>query len=237
MDALAFPSEGRVVSFGLDTLAKGTDLRRLRTRAPLAIQRPESALFEFYAGDDVAFGPRNLGLRGPELARRVREAMDAVGLPFGEFRDRPTRSLSGGEARRLALAGVIALDPDALLLDEPTASLDPQAKRAVLALAVAQRDAGRTVVAATHSMEEAARADFVAVIDEGRVVALAPPRELFYESYDPAWGLGRPFACEAAVALGRKGVAVDGQPLTVDELAWALRRAALPRRADAGGGT
>jgi len=232
MNALAFPSEGRVTSLGTDTVAKGVDLRRLRTAAPLAIQRPESALFEFYAGDDVAFGPRNQGLKGTELADRVREAMEAVGLPFAEFRDRPSRSLSGGEARRLALAGVIALAPEALLLDEPTSALDPRAKRAVLELMLEQRAAGKTVVVATHSMEEAAAADLVAVVDRGRIVALAPPRELFYDLYDGRWGLGRPFACEVAAALGERGLRLGGRPLTLSELIDELRREG--RRDDGG---
>jgi energy-coupling factor transporter ATP-binding protein EcfA2 len=218
MNALAFPSEGRILSLGVETTARGTELRRLRTTAPLAIQRPESALFEFYAGDDVAFGPRNLGLSGTELANRVREAMGTVGLPFMEFRDRPTRSLSGGEARRLALAGVIALNPEALLLDEPTSALDPSAKRTLLDLILAQRDAGKTVVIATHSMEEAAAADVVLVVDNGRIVAIAPPRDLFYDLYDPDWALGRPFACEVVIALEKAGIRLEGRPLTLTEL-------------------
>ncbi|HOX33517.1 MAG TPA: energy-coupling factor transporter ATPase [Spirochaetales bacterium] len=221
LDALAFPSAGRVLSLGVDTLSREADLRALRTRAPLSIQRPESALFEFYAGDDVAYGPRNLGLAGKELAARVRAAMDSVGLPYEEFRDRPSRSLSGGEARRLALAGVLALEPEALLLDEPTSSLDPAAREAVLALVETQRSSGRTLAFATHSMEEAASADLVAVLAAGRVAACAPPRELFYEAYDEAWGLARPYACELALALG--GRVLEARPLNAAEVAAALR--------------
>ncbi|MBL8966444.1 MAG: ATP-binding cassette domain-containing protein, partial [Spirochaetaceae bacterium] len=136
---------------------------RLRTRAPLSVQRPETALFERFSGDDVAFGPRNLGLGGKELVARVGAAMAEAGLPYAEFRDRPVRALSGGEKRRLALAGVLALEPEALLLDEPTAALDPPTKLAVLDLIRGRSRAGATIAMATHSMEEAAAADLLAV--------------------------------------------------------------------------
>ncbi len=228
MDALAFPAKGRVLSFGDDTSSPSADLRRLRTRAPLAIQRPESALFEFYAGDDVAYGPRNLGLSGKELAGRARRSMEAVGLPYAEFRDRRTRSLSGGESRKLALAGILALDPEALLLDEPTSALDPASKRAVMELALGQARSGRTVVAATHSMEEAAAADLVALVDQGRITRFEPPREFFYGGPEGDGGLGRPFACALARALagGRPDCAfleAEARPLSLDELEAALR--------------
>jgi energy-coupling factor transport system ATP-binding protein len=223
LDALAFPSKGRVLSFGDETAAPGTDLRRLRTRAPLAVQRPEAALFEPYAGDDVAFGPRNLGLSGRDLVARARSAMERAGLSFEEFRDRRTRSLSGGEKRMLALAGVLALEPEALLLDEPTAALDPAAKERVLDLVSGLVRAGTTIVMATHSMEEAARADLVAVIVAGRLAAFGPPRRVFYEDYDSAWGIGRPFACEFARAFRAAGVDFPHEPLTLDRLAELLR--------------
>ncbi|HTX71955.1 MAG TPA: AAA family ATPase, partial [Rectinemataceae bacterium] len=177
-----------------------------------------SALFEPYAGDDVAFGPRNLGLSGKALVERVRAAMDRVGLPFDGFRDRATRALSGGEKRLLALAGVLALEPSALLLDEPTAALDPATKARILDLVFSLARQGCTVVMATHSMEEAARADSVAVIVGGRLAACGPPRSIFYEAYDPAWGIGRPYACEVVQALREAGVELEQEPLTVAEL-------------------
>ena len=223
LDALAFPSEGRVLSFGEDTAAPGTDLRRLRTRAPIAIQRPESALFEPYAGDDVAFGPRNLGLSGRALVERVARAMERAGLGFENFRDRRTRSLSGGEKRMLALAGVLALEPEALLLDEPTAALDPAAKERVLKLVFGLARGGATVVMATHSMEEAARCDLVAVIAGGRLVAFGPPRRVFYEDYRSSWGIGRPFACEFVQTLKERGADFPQEPLTLDELGDLVR--------------
>jgi len=224
LDGLAFPSAGCVLAFGEETAAKSTDLRRLRMKAPLAIQRPESALFEVYAGDDVAFGPRNQGLSGKALVERVKSAMEELGLPFEAYRDRGTRGLSGGEKRRLALAGILALEPEAFLLDEPTSALDPATRSSVLGLVRSLAEAGRTAVFATHSMEEAAMADSVAVVAEGRLAAFGSPAEIFYDRYDPAWGIGRPFACELALELRRLGLplAPEARPLDLASLVAAL---------------
>jgi energy-coupling factor transport system ATP-binding protein len=223
LDGLVAASSGELRSFGLDLSSPGLDFRSLRMRAPLAIQRPESALFERYAGDDVAFGPRNLGLSGKALVERVREAMEEAGLGFEAFRDRQTRGLSGGEKRRLALAGVLAMRGEALLLDEPTSALDQAAAASILAIAFDTARKGRTVVFATHSMEEAARADLVAVFSDGRVVASGAPETIFYDAFDPAWGLRRPFACAVAIELGARGFELDSRPLTVSALADAIR--------------
>ncbi|MCX7023887.1 MAG: energy-coupling factor transporter ATPase [Spirochaetes bacterium] len=225
LNALASPSLGTVRSFGLDTAARGTDLRALRMRAPFSVQRPESALFEFYAGDDVAFGPRNMGLRGAVLVAAAKRAMDEFGLPWDRYRDRRSASLSGGEKRKLALAGVFAMDPDALLLDEPTSSLDPVTKRTVFASILAFAKKGRTVVFATHSMEEAARADLVGVVWNGELVAVAPPEGIFYGLYDQAWGIGRPFACELRSALSDAGLRSEDRPLDAGGVGAALARA------------
>ena len=136
LDGLVAAGSGEVRSFGIDLASPRVDFRSLRMRAPLAIQRPESALFERYAGDDVAFGPRNLGLSGKALVVRVKESMEEAGLGFEAFRDRQTRGLSGGEKRRLALAGVLAMRGEALLLDEPTSALDPSSAASMLAIAL-----------------------------------------------------------------------------------------------------
>jgi energy-coupling factor transporter ATP-binding protein EcfA2 len=227
LDGLVSPTAGSVSAFGQELGAAGTELRSIRMRAPLAIQRPESALFERYAGDDVAFGPRNQGLSGRKLVQRVSRAMEEAGLPYSEFRDRATRSLSGGEKRRLALAGVLAMEGEALLLDEPTSALDPATKLSILELVLGAGRAGTTVVMATHSMAEAARADLVAVFDKGRLAALADPATIFYGSLDPVWGIGRPFACELALELERLGAGPGPgwRPLSLEEAAAGLRSA------------
>ena len=209
LDALALPDSGIVVSLGRVTAESGADLRAVRMRAPLAVQRPESALFELYAGDEVAFGPRNQGLSGKALVERCRAAMDEAGLPFDEYRDALSRALSGGRKRRLAIASVLSLEPEALLLDEPTSALDPASRDEVMRLIRSYADRGRTVVMSTHSMDEAARADMVAVMRGGAVVAFGPPGHVFGEGWDPAWGVGRPFAYELLEAVSRDGEATQ----------------------------
>lgn len=222
LDGLLAPLSGTVRAFGLELGDRKVDLRAVRVRAPLAVQRPESALFELYSADDVAFGPRNIGLSGSGLVERVRRSMEETGLGYDEFRDRPTRSLSGGEKRRLALAGILAMGSEALLLDEPTSALDPSTKRSILALIRRKARAGITVVMATHSMEEAAMADVVAVFSEGRLAAMGDPETIFYDEYDPSWGIGRPFACEMALELEKSGLALSARPLTLEALEAAL---------------
>jgi energy-coupling factor transport system ATP-binding protein len=217
INALLLPSAGTVRVFGKNTLDKKNDLRSLRFKAALAVQSPESALFETYVADDVAYGPRNAGLRGGELVNRVRRAMEAVGLPYGEFADRETRSLSGGEKRRAAIAGVLALDGEILLLDEPTAALDGKGREGILALIRRQKEAGKTVIAATHSMELAASFDLMGVMEQGRLAAFGPPRELFGEGWDPRWGIRLPWAAATARELAALGVPLGdpGSPFAV----------------------
>jgi len=209
LDGLALPDSGTVLSFGVDTADPRVDLRAVRMRAPLAVQRPESAIFEVYTGDEVAFGPRNQGKSGAPLVESVRGAMDAVGLPFDEYRDVPARTLSGGRKRRLAIASILSLVPDALLLDEPGSALDPASRKEILDM-IRKYAAGRkTVVMSTHSMDEAALADAVAVMDDGSVVAFGPPGRIFGSGWNPRWGIQRPFSWEldAAITASATGIA------------------------------
>jgi energy-coupling factor transport system ATP-binding protein len=225
LDGLVSPSEGSAFAFGLDLSAPGTDLRSVRVDSPLAVQRPESALFEVYAADDVAFGPRNIGLSGKALVERVRQSMGEAGLPYDEYRDRLCRSLSGGEKRRLALAGVLAMGGRGLLLDEPTSALDPESKKAVRALVAHRSLDGTTVAIATHSMEEAAESDLVAVFSRGELAALCDPLTLFYDRFDPEWGIARPFAIRVAIELETLGIELLPRPLTESQLEKALVQA------------
>lgn len=218
LNGLSLPDSGTVLAFGTPTDARPpkepwyrrtppevNPLPRLALRSPLAIQKPEAAIFEFHAADDVAFGPRNLGIRGKALKDRVSLWMAAFGLPLEEFGERPSRSLSGGEKRRLALAGIFAMESPALLLDEPGSALDPETRNAVMARIEDARRDGRTVVMVTHSMEEAARCDYVAVFHAGRLAAFDVPEKVFGADYQAAWGIDRPFVAEVAARLNLFG--------------------------------
>jgi energy-coupling factor transport system ATP-binding protein len=189
INALLLPSSGNVIVQGADTLDARVNLRTLRFKAALAVQSPEHALFETYIADDVAFGPENAGLKGAALIQRVKMAMDASGLPFSAFADRETTSLCGGEKRCAALAGVLAMDSDILLLDEPLAALDNTNKRRVMELMFEQQARGKTIIVTTHSLEMAALFDYVAVMDKGSLAAFGSPESVFGEYWNPAWGL------------------------------------------------
>jgi len=232
--ALANPSAGYVRALGKDPSDGGTDLRSLRMSAPLSVQRPESAIFELYAGDEVAFGPRNQGLKGSALVKSVREAMDIVGLPYDAYRDRRARALSGGQKRRLAIASVLSMRPEALVMDEPGSALDPVARAALMDTLFAAARGKAGFVYSTHAMEEAARAEFVAVLASGRLLAFGPPGDIFGSRFSADWGIAKPFAAELAAELRALGVAI---PLdSVDEaqlVSWFRGDAAACRSAAA----
>lgn len=142
-----------------------------KQRPVLALQDASSALFEAFAADDVAFGPRNLGIKGKKLKNLVKDSMNLVGLPFDEFSDRGTFMLSGGEKRKLALAGILAMDSDVVLLDEPTAGLDPKSRRNLMEQLKLLAERGKTVVFSTHRMDEAAFADRHIALLQGKIVS------------------------------------------------------------------
>ncbi len=179
-NALLRPHAGSVVALGHDLGAPDLDVMAVRRKVGLVFQAPEAQLFEQYVGDDVAFGPRNLKLPKDQVRERVRVAMESVGLPFEQFKDRITFALSGGQMRRVALAGVLALEPEVLVLDEPTAGLDPAGREQIWGLIRGLHARGLTVVVISHNMEElAAAVDRLVVIAGGRVALTGTPRELF----------------------------------------------------------
>lgn len=222
LNGLLRPQRGEVWVEGQPLGDPRTDLRRVRQRVGLLFQNPEDQLFERYAGDDVAFGPRNLGLDRDEVRRRVCWAMETVGLDFMAFKDRLTVTLSQGEQRRLALAGVLALKPDALALDEPTAGLDPRGREELLDYLMrwrAERDG--TIVLASHTMEDLARlADRIYVLVEGRIVLEGTPRQFFTRVEElVGLGLGVPAATAVMWELRKRGLPVQTGRLTVEEAA------------------
>lgn len=156
------------------------EMRAVRRQVGLLFQFPEAQLFERYVGDDVAYGPRNLNLSKEEVRERVRNAMESVGLGFEAYKDRVTFVLSGGERRRVALAGVLAMEPKALVLDEPTAGLDPQGRRQIIHLIKRLHEEGLTLVLVSHNMEELAElCDRLYVIANGETVLEGSPAHVF----------------------------------------------------------
>ncbi|CAN5763117.1 energy-coupling factor transporter ATPase [soil metagenome] len=179
-NALIRPHEGRVTVLGGDLNDPKLDVQAIRRRVGLVFQMPEAQLFEPYVGDDVAYGPRNLKLSREEVRARVRKAMEAVGLGFEAFKDRLTFSLSGGQMRRVALAGVLALEPEILVLDEPTAGLDPEGRRQLLEHILALHQQGVTLVIISHNMAELATiCDRLYVIAAGQTAMVGRPGEIF----------------------------------------------------------
>jgi len=224
LNGLLRPQQGRVWVSGHDLGDSRTDLRQIRRLVGLVFQRPEDQLFEAYVGDDVAYGPRQGGLHGAELRERVQWAMGLVGLDFERYKDRLTATLSGGERRKAGLAGVLALRPTVLLLDEPTAGLDPAARGDLLANLSALRRQGMTMLIATHNMDDvAALADVVYVLQEGRVALQGGPREVFAQvGALQALGLSVPSVVQLMVAVRARGLAVPLDVLTLDEAEAAI---------------
>lgn len=206
MNGLLLPQGGSVI-FDTTPLVRtmaAREMAAIRRRAGLVMQRPEKQLFERYLGDDVAFAPRRMGREGKDLSRTVRKAMERAGLPFSEFKDRPCYALSGGEKRKAALAGVLAMEPEVLLLDEPSSGLDPVARDTLHRLLSELSREGITLVIASHDMDEAALlADRVVLLDRGRVAAQGTPNEIFSQTdLLRSLGLALPFIKEMEVLCG-----------------------------------
>lgn len=220
MNGLLRPLQGRVAVGGYDLGRRDVDVQMIRQMVGVAFQDPEDQVFEPLVGDDVAYGPRQLGLSLPELRARVKWAMDAVGLSFDGFKDRYSFTLSGGELRKAALAGVLALRPRVLVLDEPTSGLDP-GSRADLRERIRDLQAreGLTLVLVSHDMEEVARlSDRVSVLDQGRVVASGSARAIFADAPRlAALGLAPPEATLACQRLRSRGYPVPPDVLTIEE--------------------
>ncbi len=218
-NALLQPHEGQLKIFGQDVTAKGVDFKQIRRRIGLVFQQAEAQLFEHYVGDDIAYGPRNLKLSREEVRARVKKAMEAVGLGFEEFKDRITFGLSGGQMRRVALAGVLALEPEVLVLDEPTAGLDPQGRNQLLDhILRLHREEGMILVLVAHNMEELARVcDRLCVISEGRVETCGRPSDIFDQPERlREMGLGVPAVTEITSQLRQAGL-IDRIALTVPQ--------------------
>lgn len=227
LNGLLQPSEGEVLLDGKSIWdAKGKCSRETRFRVGLVFQYPEYQLFEETVYKDIAFGPRNMKLDEPEIDRRVRQAAAFAGLSE-EILARSPFELSGGQKRRVAIAGVIAMEPECIVLDEATAMLDPIGRQEVLsAVHKLNREKGITVVLITHHMNEAEEADRVIVMDDGRIALDGTPKEVFTQ-VEPlrTMGLTVPDTVDLLDRLRKDGLDVPLDALTVDECAAAITAA------------
>jgi energy-coupling factor transport system ATP-binding protein len=224
-NGLMRPTRGRVIVAGHDLGARNADIATVRTCVGLVFQDPEDQVFERLVGDDVAYGPRQLGLPFAEIRERVRWAMDTVGLPFEAFKDRYTFTLSGGELRKAALAGVLALRPRVMILDEPTSGLDPGSRDELRArIGEFRARAGLTLVLVSHDMDEVARlCDRLYVLHDGAIAAAGTPRQVFRERTRlTELGLAPPVPTQVIQRLRERGYPIPDDGLTVDEVDRAI---------------
>ena len=225
LNGLMKPTSGKVVVDGEELWAKGTQLKSIRQKIGMAFQYPEYQLFEETVAKDVAFGPKNLGLGKDEMDRRVRDAIARVGLNYEDVAERSPFELSGGQMRRVAIAGVLAMEPKYLILDEPTAGLDPAGRRDILSMVQSLHAAGGlTVIMVSHSMDDIARlATRLVVLSRGELRMTGTPREIFRREEElSAIGLDIPQAAKLAHALRRAGVQVPEDLYTLEEAEQAL---------------
>ena len=224
-NGLLRPTAGTVRLAGEDIWADPKAIRSVRFRVGLVFQYPEYQLFEETVYQDIAFGPKNMGLDPEEIDRRVRQAASFAGL--GEaYLDRSPFELSGGQKRRAAIAGVIAMDPEVLVLDEPSAGLDPAGRESLLRrIRQYHETRGNTVVLVSHSMDEIAEnADRILVLSDAGVFLDGTPRQVFARAEElERVGLSVPQVTKVAMALQRRGVDIDPAVYTVEDLELALQ--------------
>ena len=224
LNGLLQPTVGKIYLDGRDIWADPKKIRDVRFRVVLVFQYPEYQLFEETAYKDIAFGPKNMGLDQEEIDRRVRAAARFAGLDEGLLEKSPF-DLSGGQKRRVAIAGVIAMEPEVLILDEPSAGLDPAGRRSLLKnIKEYHRERGTTVVMVSHSMDEVAEnVDRIIVLADAGVVMSGTPREVFSRAGElVAVGLDVPQVTRVAMALRQRGVDIDSAVYTVADLRRAL---------------
>ena len=219
-------TSGDLLYNGESIYAPGYDMKQLRSRVGLVFQYPEHQLFEVDVFSDVCFGPRNQGLPEEEVKERTREALALVGMDESFYEQSPFE-LSGGQKRRVAIAGVLAMHPEVLILDEPTAGLDPRGRDEILGqIEKLHRERGMTIILVSHSMEDVARyADRLIVMNHGEKIFDDTPRNVFrhYRELE-AIGLAAPQVTYIVQALRREGIPIDDSLITVEEARDAILR-------------
>lgn len=223
MNAILLPSGGKMYVDGMDT-SDEENVLNIRRRAGMVFQNPDNQMVAAIVEDEVAFAPENLGVEPKEIRRRVDECLDIVNMT--KFAESSPSKLSGGQKQRVAIAAVLAMNPEILILDEPTAMLDPKGRSEVIeTIKMLNREKGITVVLITHYMDEAAQADRTVVIDDGKIILDGTPREVFKNVEQmKALGLDVPQVTLLAHELRMSGIDISDDVLTVEECFAALER-------------
>ena len=221
INGLYLPTEGDIVVKGMNTKVEETiwDVRRT---AGMVFQNPDNQIVSTIVEDDVAFGPENLGIDPLEIRKRVDEALEIVEMT--EFKSHAPHLLSGGQKQRIAIAGILAMKPECIVFDEPTAMLDPTGREEVIkTMKRLNREEGKTIIHITHYMDEAVEADRIVVMEKGKKVMEGSPREIFSNVEEiKALGLDVPQVTELAYELQKEGIDISTEILTAEELVKAL---------------
>ena len=222
MNGLLIPTQGKIYVDGMDTSLE-ENLWPVRQRVGMVFQNPDNQIVSAIVEDDVAFGPENLGIEPEEIRRRVDGALESVEM--NEYRKKAPHLLSGGQKQRIAIAGAIAMEPECIVFDEPTAMLDPRGRQEVLKVIRRMNEKGITTILITHFMEEAASADKVIVMDSGSIVMAGTPEEIFNRGTELIeLGLGVPAPVELAMELRKRGFDIPEDIQTTDRLVERLTK-------------
>ncbi|MGL5642631.1 MAG: energy-coupling factor transporter ATPase [Paraclostridium sp.] len=221
LNGILKPSSGKILINKFDITAKDLNLTDIRKKVGVVFQYPEYQLFEETVEKDIAFGPSNLGLDDVEISHRIKASMEAVGLDYDEFKDKSPFELSGGQKRRVAIAGVIAMNPEVLILDEPTAGLDPKGRDEIFHLIkTLHEDKKMTIILSSHSMDDMAKlVKNIIVMNAGKVEFMGSTREVFknHASRLKEIGLDIPQVLELCIKLRDKGFDIRQDILTIEE--------------------
>lgn len=225
LNGLLRPTSGKIIVDGVDISDKKVKLSDIRKKVGLVFQYPEYQLFEESIEKDIEYGPRNLGISEEEISERVRKSMAMVGLDYETYKDKSPFDLSGGQKRRVAIAGVIAMEPKTLILDEPTAGLDPKGREDILAqIRILHKEYGMTIIMVSHSMEDVAKiADRVIVMNGGEIVLDGEIAEVFKEvEILENIGLAVPQVTYLVKELRKKGFDISEEIFTISQAKEAL---------------
>ena len=217
INGLLIPGEGDVLVDGMNTKNE-EEIWNIRRNAGMVFQNPDNQLVATIVEDEVAFGPENLGIEPAEIRKRVDKALEDVGMT--DYKKNAPHLLSGGQKQRVAIAGILAMSPKYIILDEPTAMLDPSGRREVIdTLVKLNKEENKTIILITHYMEEAAISDRVVVMEDGNIVLSGKPREVFSQVEDiKKLGLDVPQVTELAYELKKEGIEISTEVLNIEEM-------------------